>query len=268
MIETLTGAPAPSEPRPFHPPLTAETRLANGMRVIVAPRRGIPLVGAQIIFNLGAASDAADQLGLSYLTASLLSYGPQHSTSSRFAEALDAIGARFSGARELRCRECRCFGHDGIVSRSAAACERRAAPALLRSRRRGTRSRAYHQRSAHRLRVAEFARAHRCVSRAPTASSRTASPSPGRRSPSRSSRANPVVQLARSRLRPDERATMVLSGDFDEETGFSYARRGFGDWEGPSYVRVEDAARTLRRRCAPPRSRGARRHARLRPQRG
>ena len=96
-MQGLIGAPKPAPPRGFSAPKTAEKRLANGLRVIVAPRHGVPLIGAQMLFNVGAASDPLSQIGQSYLAASLLSYGPEGSTSDKFAEALDAVGARFGG---------------------------------------------------------------------------------------------------------------------------------------------------------------------------
>ena len=46
--------PPPGPLRPFTVPVIRETRLPNGLRIVVAERRSLPIVHARVIVNAGA----------------------------------------------------------------------------------------------------------------------------------------------------------------------------------------------------------------------
>ena len=71
----------PPEPPPAGPPLPVvvpplhEHRLANGMSVVIAPRRGLPLLSASVMVRAGGVADPRGQAGLADLCAELLTKG-------------------------------------------------------------------------------------------------------------------------------------------------------------------------------------------------
>ncbi len=67
------------------PPLH-EHRLANGLSLLVVPRRGLPLVHASLLLRTGALADPQRQCGLAAMTATLLTKGAQ-----RAGKAVDAV---------------------------------------------------------------------------------------------------------------------------------------------------------------------------------
>ena len=50
----------------------ADFRLDNGLRVLVAPKAGLPLVSARLSFDAGTADEVAGKTGVAALTAALL----------------------------------------------------------------------------------------------------------------------------------------------------------------------------------------------------
>lgn len=92
------GVDAPPEPGPALPvavPTFEGFTLANGLRVVLAPRRGVPLVTAQLVVLAGRAAEPAGRSGLADLTATLLTKGARRdgrevdaTTIARQAEAL------------------------------------------------------------------------------------------------------------------------------------------------------------------------------------
>ncbi|MEZ0496722.1 M16 family metallopeptidase [Sphingomonas sp. IW22] len=76
----------PSLPKPV------ETRLANGLRVIVVDRPDLPLVSAQLVVDGGAALDAAGKSGLAEMTASLLTKGTTTRSATEIAQAVESLG--------------------------------------------------------------------------------------------------------------------------------------------------------------------------------
>lgn len=80
--------PVPGQPRPLVLPAFEETTLANGVRVIVAPRHELPLVSVVLHLRPGNAADPAGREGLTSLTAQLRAKGASR-------------GGRAVGATEL-----------------------------------------------------------------------------------------------------------------------------------------------------------------------
>jgi zinc protease len=237
MIPGLIGAPSPSEPRPFRPPVTAESRLANGMRVITASRRNVPLIGAQVVFGGGAAGDPTGQLGRSALGATVLSYGPEGVTSDVFAAALDALGARCSAG----------VTHDALsVGTSSLTHLFPAALALCNQaiRRPGFAEedlRRVRARTLSDLRIA-YGSANALVrivaARALYGDAAYGRPVSGVPETIESLTRESIVEMARLRIRP-ESATAILCGDIDSEAAFALAEESFGDWQGESGVPIE-----------------------------
>jgi len=87
--------PPPGPLRPFSVPQIRETRLPNGLRVVVAERRSLPIVHARIIVNAGAVHEPAEKSGLATLTGSLLIEGGAGGmNSAELAQRIDALAAQ------------------------------------------------------------------------------------------------------------------------------------------------------------------------------
>ncbi|HWP56965.1 MAG TPA: pitrilysin family protein [Candidatus Acidoferrales bacterium] len=85
---TLTG-PAFSEIRPA----PQRTVMDNGVVLLTAEQRGLPMVTLKFLLDAGSRHDPAGHEGLACLTARLLTYGTRTRTATQIAEALDFIGA-------------------------------------------------------------------------------------------------------------------------------------------------------------------------------
>ena len=90
-VETMP--PPPAAPRPVQIPKPVEKTLANGLRVIVIEKRGVPLVSAELLIRNGGGADPANLSGLADLTASLLTKGTTTHSAEQIARGVEAVGA-------------------------------------------------------------------------------------------------------------------------------------------------------------------------------
>ncbi|MCA1628601.1 MAG: insulinase family protein, partial [Acidobacteria bacterium] len=84
--------PPPAAPRSPQIPKPAEKTLANGLRVIVIERTGVPLVAASFVVKNGGEVDPAQLAGVADMTATLLTKGTDKRTAPQIAEAIEALG--------------------------------------------------------------------------------------------------------------------------------------------------------------------------------
>ncbi|MBB6251523.1 M16 family metallopeptidase [Nitrospirillum iridis] len=100
--------PAPADQRQAPPtagpavdavlPQPVEKRLANGLRVIVAPTHGVPLVEASLRIGGGGAVDPARLPGTASLTAAVLTKGTKTRTAPEIARDVEALGGTLTAA--------------------------------------------------------------------------------------------------------------------------------------------------------------------------
>lgn len=91
--------PAPGAPVDARIPQTSQRTLANGLRVIVAPNRALPLVSADLRVASGGSADPADRAGLASMTADLLTRGTATRSATEIARQIESLGASIgSGA--------------------------------------------------------------------------------------------------------------------------------------------------------------------------
>jgi len=88
-----TTPPTPAAPRPVQIPKPVEKTLANGLRVIVVEKKGVPLVNARLLIKNGGEADPANLPGLADTTASLLSKGTTTRSAEQVARGVEALGA-------------------------------------------------------------------------------------------------------------------------------------------------------------------------------
>jgi len=89
--------PEPGPPRPLKLPPVEQVRLANGLRVVVAPRSRVPLVTASLMVMAGGENEPAGRAGLAAATVGLLVKGARRGGRAVGATALaqqaEALGA-------------------------------------------------------------------------------------------------------------------------------------------------------------------------------
>jgi zinc protease len=92
--------PAPAAAIAAKVPAAAEKTLANGLRVIVANRPGLPLVAADLRIAAGAAIDPADRAGLAAMTASLATRGTATRSATEISRQVESLGASLGAAAD------------------------------------------------------------------------------------------------------------------------------------------------------------------------
>lgn len=88
-------APIPEPGAPLEPatPQISEHTLANGVRVLVAPTTGLPLISARLGFDAGSADDPQGRAGVAALTASMISQGTSRWSAPEIATQIEQLGA-------------------------------------------------------------------------------------------------------------------------------------------------------------------------------
>src|SRR5436190_7630726 len=88
--------PEPLAPRPLNLPEPFETRLANGLVVVLIEDKRLPLINFRLAFPSGDANDPAELPGLSDMMSHLLTEGTTTRTSRQIAEEVERLGATLS----------------------------------------------------------------------------------------------------------------------------------------------------------------------------
>jgi zinc protease len=89
-------APQPLPPRPLNIPDFGETKLANGLDVVLVEDHRLPLVSFRLAFPSGDANDPPGLPGLSDMMTALLNEGTTSRTSLQIAEQVERLGATLS----------------------------------------------------------------------------------------------------------------------------------------------------------------------------
>lgn len=92
-IDFRKTPPAPLEPVSFEIPKPHQTKLKNGLRVIIFEHERLPLVSFRLAFGCGDVNDPADWPGLTSAITSMLTEGTEAYTSLQLAEKTERLGA-------------------------------------------------------------------------------------------------------------------------------------------------------------------------------
>jgi predicted Zn-dependent peptidase len=95
-LAMLERRPEPTTPRPYHFPTFERQRLASGLTVIPVHVPGRPLLAAELLVPVGAASEPAALAGVSQLMARASSEGTRRRDANAFIEATERLGASIS----------------------------------------------------------------------------------------------------------------------------------------------------------------------------
>jgi zinc protease len=85
--------PKPAPPRPISVPKVLEERLPNGMRIVVVPRKNVPLVSVNLMVSAGASYIDEEKAGLTNMTASLLTKGTKTRNAEQIAQQMEFLGS-------------------------------------------------------------------------------------------------------------------------------------------------------------------------------
>jgi len=226
--------PPPAAPRPLAIGAPVEQALPNGLRVIAAPREGVPLVTAMLVVLSGSELDPPKLSGLASMAASLLTQGTRRHTGPEIAAAAEALGGSLeSGAGwsqslvAITVTTPRLDAALGLVAEVAR--EPTFAPAELERLRNQTLD-------ALKVTYADpGAMAGLSAARLAYGSGAWGHPASGTPASLPRIRQADLVALHRATFRP-ERAVLILTGDIGPERALVLARRHFGTWAAPAGV--------------------------------
>ena len=98
-IGGIDTPPAPSARHEIKFAAAKETKLPNGLRVIVAQRPGLPMLAAQVLVRNGAEADPEGLAGTASMTGALLTKGTETMSAPEIARAIESLGGSIdSGA--------------------------------------------------------------------------------------------------------------------------------------------------------------------------
>ncbi len=90
---TVSTRPAPGPPRTFQFPRFERSDLPNGLRIIVAPVRKLPVVTVLAVVDAGAVADSPGREGLAQLTAEALREGTANRDGIQILEGFERLGS-------------------------------------------------------------------------------------------------------------------------------------------------------------------------------
>ncbi|MEO8835306.1 MAG: pitrilysin family protein, partial [Caldimonas sp.] len=224
--------PPPAAPRPLAIAAPSEARLANGLRVIVARREGVPLVSAELVALSGAEIDPPRLAGVAALSAALITQGTKRHSAPELAAAAEALGGSLeSGAG----------WNQATVSITVTTPKLDAALALVAE---VAREPVFAPEEIERVRTqtlddlkVAYASPGTLASLVAERLAYGAGPygHPASGTPESLARIgrDDLVAVHRRSFRPDN-AVLILAGDIDAATGLALASRHFAGWSAPA----------------------------------
>jgi zinc protease len=100
-VEQRQAPPEPAAPIAARVPGASEKTLANGLRVIVASRAGLPLVAASLRIAAGGALDPAERAGLASMTADLATRGTTTRSATDISRQVETLGASLGASADV-----------------------------------------------------------------------------------------------------------------------------------------------------------------------
>lgn len=98
-IGGVDTVPVPAAPREVTFSQPKETKLANGLRVVVVERPGLPLLAAEVLIRTGSEIDPKDLAGTASMTGALLTRGTESMSAPEIARTIETLGGTIdSGA--------------------------------------------------------------------------------------------------------------------------------------------------------------------------
>ena len=223
--------PPPAAPRELRIGAPIEQTLPNGLRVVLAERRGVQLVSAQLLVLSGSEVDPPQRAGLASLTAGLLTKGTRRYSASALAQAAETLGGSLDSAAGW---------NQSTVAITVAVPQLDAALGLVGE---AVLHPSFAQAEIDRLRAQTLDEMKVAYSQPGTLASLAAQhvlfgtgayghPASGTPVSLPRIRRADLQALHTQRFRPDN-AVLVLAGDLDAATALKLANKHFGAWKKP-----------------------------------
>jgi len=228
---TVSTRPAPGAPRTFQFPEFERSELPNGLHVIVAPVRKLPVVTVLAVIDAGATSDPPGREGLAQLTAEALREGTAIHDGIQILEGFEKLGSSLEMGADW---------DSTVVSMTLLRDKLTTGLSLMTE---VLRSPSFPEREIERLkaeRLAERAQilaepralADESFSRFVYAKgSRYGEPVAGTAASVSAITRSEVAEFFDSRYTPDA-VTMIVVGDIGAEEGVELISKALGKWEG------------------------------------
>lgn len=232
--------PPPAAPRPLSLAAVQEQTLPNGLRVVVAERRGVPLVTAQLLVLSGAEADPPALPGLAALSAGLLTRGSRTRSAPAQAAAAEALGGTLDSSADWHRSTVQMTVTSPLLSSALALI----ADAALKPAFASAEVQRLQGESLDELKVryaSPGTQAALAAQQAVFGSGAYGRPVRGTPASVQAITRDDVVALHRRQFRPDN-AVLVLAGDVGLDEALALARRHFGDWKAPARPLTAPAA--------------------------
>jgi zinc protease len=206
-----------------------EKTLANGLRVIVVERPGLPLVSAEVLLRSGAEADPARLAGLAGFTASLLTQGTETRSATQIAREIEALGGAIKAESSW----------DGTsVALGTLSAQVEPAMALLADVTKNPKFAPEEIERQRRQAIDELKLsmeepgtvAKLAASRVVLGSSPYAHPASGTVASIQRLKRADIVALHRAYYTAGQ-AQLIIAGNITAEEGFAFAEKNFGDWK-------------------------------------
>jgi len=230
--QTQTTPPLPAKPRSVTFPKPVEQTLPNGLRVIIVELHDMPLVTASLVIKNGSEVDPLASAGVADLTANLLARGTTTRTATKIAEEIENLGGELEGAAQWDSTSVSV----GVMSDKIAAAMTILADVVRHPTFKPDEIERQRQQHLDTLTLSldEPSSIARFVgAKVLYGDGLYGHPLQGTlESLERITRAD-ILKMHRLFYRSDN-AILVIGGDINSETGFTLARRFFGDWPKPA----------------------------------
>lgn len=98
-VNAQESLPEPGPARSVNVPAVKETKLKNGLTVVVVEKKGVPIISVQLLVRAGAAGEGMKKAGLANITADMMTKGTKARNAEQIAEEMEFLGSSLnSGA--------------------------------------------------------------------------------------------------------------------------------------------------------------------------
>lgn len=239
-IGVVDTPPAPSAPHEVTFSQPKETKLPNGLRVIVVERPGLPLLAAEVVVRSGAEKDEKDLAGTASMTGSLLMRGTETMTAPEIATAIESLGGTIDSGAHWEASRATIV----VMSDKAGPGLKILSDIVLHPTFKQEEIDRLKNQTMDGLRVAlrqpgalaQFVAGRVLFGDAPYGHSHT-----GTMETLPAIKRDDILRLYRTYYVP-ENAALILSGNVTLEQGRKYAEQFFGDWKGTMPPAQEQAS--------------------------
>ena len=228
---TVSIRPQPSKPHEYHFPGYSRYLLSNGLRVIIAQVRKLPVVTVLAVVDTGASADTRGREGLAQLTAEVLREGTEKRSGIEILEGFESLGCSLEAGADWDSTVASMTLLEGhLAAGLSLMAEVLTAPSFPEHEVERLKA----ERLAERMQILSEPRglADESFARALyTADSRYAAPIGGDSASIRAITRVEILEFFRSRYTPDA-VTMIVVGDIDLQQALDLLNDTLGNWKG------------------------------------